>query len=579
MHQERAPQGAEDTDGTALFYDYFDQQIPLAMVRSELAVRFADAHQSDRPFRENLLRELIPGWGIADRFGDWTLFSTQEASGTESLATGVDAVEAMHRIRSAHPRTYFLGPILRSGPEARILPGPEIIIRVEEGVDSTSADRLFASQGARIVQHPFGSNSRDYLIEVLGLDGFETLKVAARLYRRPEVHSTTPNFFTDGIRPARMPGSDCAALPPPGVNEDPTYGNNWNLHGTLGVDAPGAWAQCGGADTGGAPLVTVAVVGDGIELGHQDLRPDAQNLVEGKDFVPSGQVGTDGSPVTVCDNHETAVAGVIAMRANTFGSRGVAPKVKLYSARAHYQTTFGSSCGPPFNQVAWTVDAFDWVALDPLGPKARVVNYSWNWTGGQVAAVDNKLQDLRDADVVVFVSAGNSNQDSLRYPANLSTVIGVGALDRDLAAGGNPQRWVHPTITGFGSNYGPTLDLMAPGGVKASPAPSGGIWTSDRSGSAGHGSGNYVYEEGTSFAAPAAAAVAALMLAEAPILTADQVEQILCATAIDLGPPGRDDEFGCGLVDAATAVEAASAMLFHDDFETGDTQQWTITKQ
>ena len=69
------------------------------------------------------------------------------------------------------------------------------------------------------------------------------------------------------------------------------------------------------------------------------------------------------------------------------------------------------------------------------------------------------------------------------------------------------------------------------------------------------------------------------MLAEAPSLTADQVEQILCATAIDLGPPGRDDEFGCGLIDAGAAVESARAFLFQDDFETGDTQQWTSTKQ
>jgi len=120
---------------------------------------------------------------------------------------------------------------------------------------------------------------------------------------------------------------------------------------------------------------------------------------------------------------------------------------------------------------------------------------------------------------------------------------------------------------------------MAPGGVKAAPAPGGGIWTSDRSGAAGYGGGNWVYEQGTSYAAPAAAAVAALVLAAAPSLTADQVQQILCATAIDLGPAGRDDEFGCGLVDAGAAVEAAQAVIFHDDFETGDTQLWTKSKQ
>ena len=171
------PQRAASESGRGLFYDYFDQQIPLALVRSELGVRFEAGHQSDRPSRERSLRELVPGWEVADRFGDWTLFSTQEASGSQSLTVGVDAVEAMERIRGAYPQTYFLGPILRSNPDARLLPGPRIIVRVEEGVGAAEAEEIFEREGARIVEHPFGSSSRDYLVEVVGLDGFETLEV------------------------------------------------------------------------------------------------------------------------------------------------------------------------------------------------------------------------------------------------------------------------------------------------------------------------------------------------------------------------------------------------------------------
>ena len=99
LPQELATQRAASESGPTLFYDYYDRQIPLALVRSQLAVRFDVGHLSDRPGRESSLQELMPGWGVADRFGEWTLFSTQEASGTDRLAAGVDVIEAMERIR------------------------------------------------------------------------------------------------------------------------------------------------------------------------------------------------------------------------------------------------------------------------------------------------------------------------------------------------------------------------------------------------------------------------------------------------------------------------------------------------
>jgi subtilisin family serine protease len=299
--------------------------------------------------------------------------------------------------------------------------------------------------------------------------------------------------------------------------------------------------------------------------------------VSGADFVTDEYAGTAGEPVTECDNHETTVAGVIAMRANALGSRGAAPGVALYSARAHYRRVIANACRVPFSQLSWVVDALDWVALDPAGPKARVVNYSWNWLD-PFPALDDKLADLRDAEVATFVSSGNGDLPQISYPSFLPSVIGVGGLDRDLGGSGVEQRWIHPTIAGYGSNYGAGLDLVAPGGSRNQPVPSGGIWTTDRSGTAGEGPGGWLFREGKSYAAPAAAAVAALMIAAAPGLTADQIEQILCQTAIDLGPPGRDDEFGCGLVDASAALEAAEALLFGDGFESGDTVQWTKVK-
>uniref|UniRef100_UPI0005561734 Ig-like domain-containing protein n=1 Tax=Pseudoduganella violaceinigra TaxID=246602 RepID=UPI0005561734 len=93
------------------------------------------------------------------------------------------------------------------------------------------------------------------------------------------------------------------------------------------------------------------------------------------------------------------------------------------------------------------------------------------------------------------------------------------------------------------SSYGAFTALSAPGS---------GIYTTVQGGT--YGSVN-----GTSFASPIAAAVAALVMSANPSLSADQVQNILFSTAVDLGTPGRDSYFGYGRVNAAAAVAAAKA--------------------
>jgi hypothetical protein len=64
---------------------------------------------------------------------------------------------------------------------------------------------------------------------------------------------------------------------------------------------------------------------------------------------------------------------------------------------------------------------------------------------------------------------------------------------------------------------------------------------------------------GNSLSGPQGSGVAALMLSAAPALPAWRVLPIIRATARDIGPPGFDNEFGAGLIDAAAAVRAALA--------------------
>lgn len=144
------------------------------------------------------------------------------------------------------------------------------------------------------------------------------------------------------------------------------------------------------------------------------------------------------------------------------------------------------------------------------------------------AAIQNAASYLKGKGGLLFVSAGNSGADLATTPT--STMVVVSATD----SGDSRTGW---------SNFGSAVTLAAPGA---------GIWTTSRGGS--YGTWN-----GTSFSAPVAAAVGALVMAANPSLDNKTVESLLYSTATDLGAAGRDTNFGYGRVDAGAAVKAAVA--------------------
>jgi hypothetical protein len=163
--------------------------------------------------------------------------------------------------------------------------------------------------------------------------------------------------------------------------------------------------------------------------------------------------------------------------------------------------------------------------------------------------------------VVVF-AAGNDNENSVAYPARLSEVIAVGASspcdERKSPSSCDGERW-------WGSNYGPELDVIAPGVL---------INTTDISSFRGYNaaSGDYTSTfNGTSAATPHVAGLAALVLSANPSLTPDRVQQIIQDTADDIGSPGRDDQTGYGRINAHQAILRAKSLgrvtIFSEDFE------------
>jgi subtilisin family serine protease len=286
------------------------------------------------------------------------------------------------------------------------------------------------------------------------------------------------------------------------VSNDPYAGSEWHL-GKIGAQT--AWDNTQGAG------VTIAILDSGMDSAHPDL---AGNTVAGFNTYDNNTNTAD-----VCGHGTKAAGSAAAVTNNAAGVSGVAGQAKIMPVRIAYNN--GGSCYAYFSTMASGVT---WAA----DHGARVVNISYANVPTS-SAVQSAANYLRGKGGLLFVSAGNYNRDEGFTPT--STMIPVSATD----SADNRASF---------SSYGAFVALSAPGA---------GIYTTVMGG--GYGAVN-----GTSFASPVAAAVAALVMAANPSLTADQVQNILFTTAKDLGTAGRDIYFGHGRVDAAAAVAAAKAM-------------------
>jgi len=343
--------------------------------------------------------------------------------------------------------------------------------------------------------------------------------------------------------------------PAPAITTDPFSCRQWALHnvGQSGgepgwdINIEPAWDFI---DTiPGLPAIDdendgiiVAVIDEGVDLNHEDL-----NLVEGYDatYDPDDPESVDshGGP-NPWDGHGTACAGIIGAKRNDVGIVGVAPGVKIMPVR------IGSS---QVGKSYWTTDSDSaegilWAANNG----ARVLSNSWGG-GRDKDIIHNAVRDAKDMGCTLVFASGNYNQARPVLPAGYEETIAVGAM----SPCGERKNWEScDAESWWGSNYGPELDVIAPGVMipTCDITGDGGYAEDDNY---GHPLDYYMSFNGTSSATPHVAGVAALMLTVKPDLSPDDVQEILQTTARDLGDPGFDEETGCGLVDVYAAVTAA----------------------
>ena len=183
-----------------------------------------------------------------------------------------------------------------------------------------------------------------------------------------------------------------------------------------------------------------------------------------------------------------------------------------------------------------------------------VCSNSWGVTDVHgVPACDDQLWSFIDAmetaGVVVVFAAGNEGPSSstIRRPADRNTsaftTLAVGAVD------GNSG--TDFPVASFSSRGPVYCNPFGGGGAKPDISAPG---VNVRSASAG---GGYTSLSGTSMACPHVAGVVALMRGANPELPVQELKQIMYDTASDRGAPGKDNDYGWGVVNALSSVEGA----------------------
>lgn len=365
--------------------------------------------------------------------------------------------------------------------------------------------------------------------EVAEVEGRSAIQAARDLESRPDVEYADPNRFYYAS----------------GYADEPRFGELWGLNNTGQPDGTGAAGLANvdidgleaSAVTQGTPELVVAVIDDGVDFSHPDLRDRA--------WVNPGEIPDNGvdDDLNGCDDdvngcnfqnqyrnglvygpgeayHGTHVAGTLAASVNGEGVVGVAPNVKIMAVK--FMDSEGSgTLEDVLSAVAYAAEN-----------GANIANASWSASGPP----DQSLKDAIEQSGILFVAAaGNQGNDldvdadpatephDAAYPAAFDSfnVLSVAA------ANNRGELWAS-------SNYGAVkVDISAPGEEILSTVPGGG-WD---------------YLSGTSMAAPHATGAAALAASAKPSLLEDPM--VLKRFVLDNAKP----------LPASTGKTATSAMI------------------
>lgn len=439
-----------------------------------------------------------------------------------------------------------------SAANPRYLSG-EVIVKFAPGAAPERSAGQLRALGVRSAARRPGSGGFDLLELDLGAD---PEAVARALAARPDVEYAQPSYLRQPLF----------------VPNDPYFNQQWNL---AILNMTQAWD----INRGAGDTVIAAVIDTGVALfdGHIEFEASAVTIDDVLDYPALGAlripfaaapdlagpdrfaapwdfVWDDDTPVDL-EGHGTHVAGAIGqLTDNGIGVASMAFNVRIMPLKVianEWDLIFGAiveCCGASDADIARAMR----YAVDN---GARVINLS---LGGEDESpvIDDAVRDAVARGAFVAIAVGNEfkNGNVPSYPAASAAAIdgamAVGAVDRTL------RRAEY-------SNTGSYVEIAAPGGYRARDGSyDGGLvlqQTLSRRAAltfllppAFYGPPRFdelviAGSQGTSFAVPHVAGLAALLMTQG-ITDPAVIEAAIKYFAVDLGPAGRDDEFGYGLI-------------------------------
>ncbi|GLI40143.1 S8 family serine peptidase [Geobacter hydrogenophilus] len=358
----------------------------------------------------------------------------------------------------------------------------ELIVQFKAGVHKANSDSVLKGAGAQEAE-----DIPQLRVKRIKVPAAARTKVKAALAKNPQVSFVEENYLAE----------------PTAIPNDTSYASQWHLPK---IAAPAGWDISTGSSS-----VDIAILDSGVDPSHPDL---AGKLLPGFNFVLNN---ADTHDVT---GHGTKVAGsAAAMGNNGAGVAGVAWKNQVMPLVIADSTGYAT-----YSRMA---SAITYAADHGV----RIINLSY---GGSTSSstLQNAVNYAWNKGAIVFASAANYNTSTPYYPAACTNAVSVSATDANDAK------------ASF-SNYGPTIDIAAPGVSILTTANGGG----------------YASVSGTSFSSPIAAGLGALILSVNPTLTSAQVVDIITSNADDIGTPGFDQYFGYGRINVLKSLTAAQSAV------------------
>ena len=333
-----------------------------------------------------------------------------------------------------------------------------------------------------------------------------------------ELTNTTPDLVVEMAKAARNV-EGIQYLEPSVIYQthytpnDPLYNLQWGPYVTYFDEA---WDQ----STGGNSYNVVAVIDDACDWNHEDLY---DQVWYGWDYAMNDFDISPDDPLN--HKHGTHTTGTVAATINN--NIGVAGMIN--------DTVYFAKVGLPDGTLS---DEGIVNAYYDIGDIERITAVNMSFGGGAPSAANEQgVNYAWNNGKILLVSSGNDGTGIISYPAAYPAAMAVGSIGTDGSQLGLATY----------SQFGNEQEISAPGGetqfnygiISCIPL------------------NEYESMQGTSMAAPHVTGLAGLLKHVNMDLTNADIRNIINATAIDLGSPGWDVEFGYGMINAAQAVQAA----------------------